>query len=53
MGFLNEAVMDEDVGPESLREGRDDDKGATGMTKPGREARRTKEWVVYGFRRGE
>ena len=27
MGFLNEAVMDEDIGPESLREGRKDDEG--------------------------
>ena len=56
MGFLNEAVMDEDVGPESLREGRDDDRGVRhgyDKTRARGAAADQRSGSLYGFGRGE
>ena len=56
LGFLNEAVMDEDVGPESLREGRDDDVGVRrgfDKTRARGAAPDQRSGSLYGFGRGE
>ena len=56
MGFLSEAVMDEDVGPESLREGREDDMGVRrgyDKTRARGAAADQRSGSLYGFGRGE
>jgi hypothetical protein len=51
MGFLLEAVVSEDLGPESLREGRDDDEVADSAERTRGGAADQRSGNVYGFGR--